>query len=103
MDAIVDVAELDRQTFDDRAIRREVIALFREQLPTLLAALEGGRGAARADTAHRLKGSALALGARPLAAAAGRLEAAPEDAEALAEARRLADLTLRALLALRDG
>ena len=97
---IVDRAALESQTFGDAELMAEVIGMFREQAPALLAAIEGAQGAARAEVAHRLKGSALALAAGPLAAAAGRLEAAPDDPALRAEVRRLADETLRALAAL---
>jgi HPt (histidine-containing phosphotransfer) domain-containing protein len=80
MVALVDVAALNRQTFDDAGIRREIIMMFYEQAPVIMAAIDASRGAARADAAHRLKGSALSLGAGPLAEAAGALEAKPDDA-----------------------
>ncbi len=94
---IVDEAELRSQTFDDQALLREVVGLFRLQTPSLLAALEAADGAARAEIAHRIKGSALALGARALADVAGRIEANPGDAAALLEARRVAGETTAAL------
>jgi HPt (histidine-containing phosphotransfer) domain-containing protein len=99
---LVDRDELDSQTFRDGDIRREVIGMFRDQMPAILGALAAGEGVARAEIAHRLKGSALALGAKPLAEAASRLEASPADPAALAEVRALADATLQALLALLD-
>jgi HPt (histidine-containing phosphotransfer) domain-containing protein len=97
---LVDADELNVQTFHDGDIRREVIGMFRDQMPVILGALAAGGGVGQAEIAHRLKGSALALGARPLAEAAGRLEIRPGDAAALAEVRRLADATLQALLSL---
>jgi HPt (histidine-containing phosphotransfer) domain-containing protein len=57
-----------------------VLSMFRDQAPTLLLALRAAEGAARAEVAHRLKGSALAIGASGLAEAAAALEAAPGDA-----------------------
>jgi HPt (histidine-containing phosphotransfer) domain-containing protein len=80
MSALIDIAALDRQTFHDADIRREIIVLFREQASIIMAAIDAGSGAPRADAAHRLKGSALSLGAGPLAAVAGAVEAAPDDA-----------------------
>jgi HPt (histidine-containing phosphotransfer) domain-containing protein len=97
---LVDIDELDVQTFHDGDIRREVIGMFRDQMPAILGALAAGDGVGRAEIAHRLKGSALALGARPLADAASRLEVHPDDAAVLAEVRRLVDATLQALLSL---
>jgi HPt (histidine-containing phosphotransfer) domain-containing protein len=97
MTPIIDQTELDQQTFHDPDIRREVIGMFMEQAPAILAGIEGSTGAARADIAHRLRGSALALGAKPLAEAAARLEVAPADDPALGNVRRLLDATLQAL------
>jgi HPt (histidine-containing phosphotransfer) domain-containing protein len=80
----IDRTELDTQTFGDKALAREILDMFREQAPMLLQAIMASSGAARGEVAHRLKGSALAIGARTLAAAAADLEAAPLDADALA-------------------
>jgi HPt (histidine-containing phosphotransfer) domain-containing protein len=79
MTAAIDRAELDAQTFGDKALAREILGMFREQAPMLLQALAASSGPARAEVAHRLKGSSLAIGARDLAAAASALEAAPQD------------------------
>ncbi len=97
MQPFIDRAELDEQTFHDPAIRGEIIAMFLDQAPTILAAIDGGTGAARADSAHRLKGSALALGARPLAEAASGLEMEPDSAAALANLRLTLEKTLETL------
>jgi HPt (histidine-containing phosphotransfer) domain-containing protein len=97
MTPMIDIAELDQQTFHDPEIRREVIGIFIDQAPAILAGIESSIGATRSDIAHRLKGSALALGARPLAEAASRLELAPGDNAALNDTRRLLDATLQAL------
>jgi HPt (histidine-containing phosphotransfer) domain-containing protein len=94
---IINEIELDQQTFHDPDIRREVIGMFMGQGPAILAGIEGTIGATRADIAHRLRGSALALGALPLAEAALRLELAPGDATALNDVRQLLDATLQAL------
>jgi HPt (histidine-containing phosphotransfer) domain-containing protein len=97
MTPIIDETELDQQTFHDPDIRREIIGMFIDQAPAILAGIDGGMGVTRADIAHRLRGSALALGALPLAEAASRLELAPADATALNDVRRLLDATLLAL------
>ena len=94
---IIDVPELDQQTFHDPQIRREIIGMFLEQAPVILAGINGSTGAARADIAHRLRGSALALGASALAEAASRLEFAPGNDEALNNTRHVLDATLQAL------
>jgi len=97
MNPIVDEAELDRQTFGDAELRREIIALFAQQTPMLAAALAASAGAARAEIAHRLKGSALALGAAALAAAAAGIEEQPQDEAQVQAALRLCDETVAAL------
>ncbi len=97
MTPIIDEIELDQQTFHDPGIRREIIGMFTDQAPAILSGIEGATGIARADIAHRLKGSALALGARPLAEAASRLELAPGDITALDDVRQLLDATVQAL------
>jgi HPt (histidine-containing phosphotransfer) domain-containing protein len=87
----LDAAELDRRTFGDAGLRREVLDLFAAQAPRLLAEIEHGDARGRREAAHRLKGSAAAVAAAPLAAAAGVIEAlAPGDAPG--RARSLARL-----------
>jgi len=93
---LIDRAELERQTFGDLDLMEEVAAMFVEQTPMLLAALAASAGTARGEIAHRLKGSAAALGAGPMTAAAGAVEERPEDAAALAELERIAAGTLAA-------
>ncbi len=97
---IVDEAELKSQTFDDKALLREVVDLFLLQTPSLVAALEAAEGVARAEIAHRIKGGALALGAKALADVAARIEANPDEAPPLTEARRVADETVNVLKAI---
>jgi HPt (histidine-containing phosphotransfer) domain-containing protein len=60
-------------------LRREVLAMFQAELPALLQALASTSGVSRGAVAHRLKGSALAIGADELAAAAAALDASPDD------------------------
>ncbi len=100
---IVDEAELRSQTFGDHELLRDVVSLFLQQTPSLVAALEASGSAARAEIAHRLKGSALALGARALADIASRIEMQPDDSAPLAEARRIAEETGAALRAIAAG
>lgn len=84
---ILDLVHLARQTFGDRGLERELLALFEEQCRRLLPVLAGrGAPAARSDAAHTLKGAARAVGAWRLAALADELEAALSggtDAESL--------------------
>jgi HPt (histidine-containing phosphotransfer) domain-containing protein len=73
----IDREKLSEQTFGDLEIRREVLGMFRAELPALLQALAATDGKPRSEIAHRLKGSSLAIGATALAEAAARLDAAP--------------------------
>jgi HPt (histidine-containing phosphotransfer) domain-containing protein len=79
----IDRSELDAQTFGDPALAAEVLAIFAAQAPPLLQALAATTGTARAEVAHRLKGSALAIGARRLASAAADLELKPDESSAV--------------------
>lgn len=74
----IDRAKLDEQTFGDLEIRRDILTLFQAEAPALLLALAATSGGPRAEIAHRLKGSALAIGATGLADVAARLEAMPD-------------------------
>jgi HPt (histidine-containing phosphotransfer) domain-containing protein len=91
---LIDAAVLAEQTFEDADLRHELLTMLLDQAPVLLNALEASEGVARADVAHRLKGSALALAALPLAGAAGALEDAPDDAEAFTRLRAVLQATL---------
>jgi HPt (histidine-containing phosphotransfer) domain-containing protein len=81
---MIDIAHLDRQTFDDPALRHEVLGMFVREMPVLLQAIESSSGAARGEVAHRIKGSALAIGAHHLAACATDLEENPDEPVRLA-------------------
>jgi HPt (histidine-containing phosphotransfer) domain-containing protein len=91
----IDREALDAQTFGDKALASEILAMFLDQSPPLMQALGATVGRARREVAHRLKGSALAIGAGELADRAAALEAAPNDVgrlraveEAVAAARQ---------------
>jgi HPt (histidine-containing phosphotransfer) domain-containing protein len=74
----LDLVHLARQTDGDLALKRELLTLFDKQSASLLAQ-SSDRSAERrrrADAAHQLKGSALAVGAAAVARAAGAVEAA---------------------------
>jgi HPt (histidine-containing phosphotransfer) domain-containing protein len=74
----IDLVHLARQIDGDAALQQELLALFDKQSASLLA-LSSDRSAERrrrADAAHQLKGSALALGAGAVARAAAAVEAA---------------------------
>jgi HPt (histidine-containing phosphotransfer) domain-containing protein len=84
----LDLVHLERQTDGDLALQQELLALFDRQSASLLA-LSASRLAAkreRADAVHKLRGSALAVGAGAVARAAAALEAAFSNAPASPEA-----------------
>jgi HPt (histidine-containing phosphotransfer) domain-containing protein len=81
----IDAPALAAQTFDDAELRGEILRMFLDQTPALVQAAFAATGEARRDVAHRIKGSALAVAARPLAEAAERLESAPASDAALTE------------------
>jgi HPt (histidine-containing phosphotransfer) domain-containing protein len=103
---LIDLVHLSRQTLGDVALENELLRLFVVQAQQYAAWLEAvgapGEALKRADLTHRLKGSARAVGAFPLARAAeayeealraGAKDAAPEArrlAAALEDARRAA-------------
>jgi len=74
-DGPIDIGHLRRMTLGDAGIEAQVLALFSAQADSLAAALMGLPADAGA-LAHKLKGSARAIGAFCLADAAARLEAA---------------------------
>lgn len=72
----LDRAELMQRCAGDAALAEELLALFETKLlpdAARLAALADG--AERGAVAHRLRGAALAIGAREMAAVAGSIEA----------------------------
>jgi HPt (histidine-containing phosphotransfer) domain-containing protein len=74
----IDLVLLARQSLGDQNLELELLEMFQRQAARIIAQLtqaasEDYKG--RADLAHRLKGSALAVGARRVAQAAGRFEA----------------------------
>jgi HPt (histidine-containing phosphotransfer) domain-containing protein len=74
----LDLVHLTRQCMGDRDLETEVLHQFRAQAATLIETLvlDGhSSSAAKADIAHRLRGSALAIGAFRVAHAAAAVEA----------------------------
>ncbi len=80
----IDLVHLARQTDNDAALEEELLALFDRQSASLLAQLsaEDAPRRRRADAAHMLRGSALAVGAGRIARAAQALETSLECANA---------------------
>lgn len=78
--AVLDLAHLSRQTCGDLPLQRELLDLFRTHSPELVEKIRALAGvsqkSALCDLAHQLKGSALALGANAVAAAAESVELA---------------------------
>ncbi len=76
----LDLDHLSRQTFGDPELEDELLRLFDEQaaqiLGRLAAPFEAGEAERRADVAHAIKGSALAIGASATAEMAGSYESA---------------------------
>jgi HPt (histidine-containing phosphotransfer) domain-containing protein len=73
---VLDLAHLARQTFSDRALEREVLALFEQQVDMLLARMAADEPRMVGALAHTLAGSAAGIGAWRVAEAATALERA---------------------------
>ena len=80
----IDLVHLARQTMGDKALELEVLQMFARAARESMKDLAACDGAARVAVAHRLKGSAQAVGAAALGKAAAALEENPGDAIALA-------------------
>lgn len=79
----IDLEHLARQTFGDRALEGEVLALFSRQAAAIGARMATASPEERSILAHTLKGSARSIGAFRVAEQAERIEAAPSDAGVL--------------------
>jgi HPt (histidine-containing phosphotransfer) domain-containing protein len=74
----IDLVRLARHCLGDQDLEQELLEMFDRQAARIVAQLTAaalGDPKASADLAHKLKGSALAVGADRVAQAAGRLEA----------------------------
>ncbi len=73
--AILDKAHLDRQTFGDTALQREVLLMFQAQCQTMLEHLSSEVGAKElVAMTHSLKGAAYGVGAYVVGNEAGFVE-----------------------------
>jgi len=77
----LDFAHLSRQTMGDEQLKREVLDLFLVQAAAAQAEVAGTNLEGRRMLAHRLVGSARAVGAFAIAACAAELEASPNSEE----------------------
>ena len=102
-----DLVHLSRQTMGDRELEQEVLTLFERQAQHIggrLTSLEAGANhVTRADLAHKLKGSARAVGAFAVASAAENYEHSARAGLLRAmDSRQLAEALAEALGALRE-
>jgi HPt (histidine-containing phosphotransfer) domain-containing protein len=84
----IDLEHLDRMTFGERKLVREVLRLFVRQAEILLRRMERASPSSAALLAHTLKGSARGVGAWTVATSAEEYELAAQqsDPEKLAQA-----------------
>ena len=93
---IIDHDHLARYTLGDRALEREVLKLFVDQIPRTLEELDTAENDAdRVRAAHTLKGSAWAVGAARLADVAARLEREAREGRSIAGLREELDHACR--------
>lgn len=96
----IDLAHLERMTLGDDGLAREVLAMFAAQAAEVMQTLAKLPPDAAA-LAHRLKGSARAIGAMDVADAADRIEAAlRRDADAALELTDLSEAVAAARVAI---
>jgi HPt (histidine-containing phosphotransfer) domain-containing protein len=103
-DSPIDLVHLSRQTMGDRVLEQELLAMFDRQAAEIADQLRvAAPGAASADLAHKLKGSARAVGAIAVAIAADHYEhAARAGVLSQADADRLVAATAAARAFLRQ-
>jgi HPt (histidine-containing phosphotransfer) domain-containing protein len=78
MTKVFDPGQFSTMTGGDADLQREIVDLFRGQVPGWRARLMQDDAQDRADAAHTIKGSARAMGLFVLAAACEAAEALPE-------------------------
>jgi len=75
-----DIEFLDRVTFSDRGLAREVLQMFDQQADSLLKVIRDTESTRmRLEIAHRLKGAARGVGAFSVAKAAEEIETAADE------------------------
>ncbi|WP_102959126.1 Hpt domain-containing protein [Mangrovicella endophytica] len=79
----VDLVHLARQSYGDRTLERDVLAILSRQIAAAAPRLALVNPDERRQIAHKLRGAALSVGAFPLADAADDVESMPDDAAAL--------------------
>ena len=78
----IDIEFLDRVTFSDRGLAREVLQLFDRQADSLLQVIRDTESTRmRLEIAHKLKGAARGVGAFSVARAAEEIEGASDEIE----------------------
>ncbi len=77
----IDLVHLSRMTLDDRALEREVLALFDRQMSLMMDRIGTASPSVAAAAAHTLKGSASGVGAWQVANAAAAVENAARDGD----------------------
>jgi HPt (histidine-containing phosphotransfer) domain-containing protein len=77
----IDRGHLQRMTFGDPGLERELLQLFDRQAALLIDRMRGGDAAAVGALAHTLKGSAAGIGAAGVAQAAAAVEQAATASE----------------------
>jgi HPt (histidine-containing phosphotransfer) domain-containing protein len=95
----VDLARLAEQTGGDRKLEREVLTLFLDDASVQVERLGSASAADRRASAHRLLGSARAIGAGEVARLAAAVETGQGDVDALAAAIDVARQYIVAYLA----
>ncbi len=83
----VDLTHLGAQTMGDRDLQSEVLKLFIHSAEMFVVQLDSADADRRRSLAHKLKGSARAIGAFKLADHAASLEEAPDSAAVLKRVR----------------
>ncbi|AFL52632.1 HPt (histidine-containing phosphotransfer) domain-containing protein [Sinorhizobium fredii] len=75
----IDFVQLSMQTMGDKGLEIEVLQLFARQARQTMAELNDADAGGFGQSAHRLKGAALAIGATRVAEAAAAIEQRPTD------------------------